>query len=156
MASLDDVADELYGGAPSDFIAGRDAAAKRAKADGDRELAEQIAALRKPTVSAWLVNLLFRDDESLAEQLVALGDQLREAERSLDGPELRNLSKSRRELVRGLVGQARSLARGQGYKASETVVQEVDATITAALADPAIAVEVTSGRLTGPREFAGF
>ena len=92
MSELDDVADELYGGPPSVFIEHRDAAAKAARADGDRELAKQITELRKPTVSAWLMNLLVRDDPGFADQVVALGEGLRDAERSLDGPALRELS----------------------------------------------------------------
>lgn len=156
MATLDEVADALYAAAPADFIPNRDAASRQARVDGDRDLAREIARLRKPTVSAWLVNLLMRDDDALGDQLVALGDQLREAERSLDGPELRQLSRARRDLVRGLVIRARALARDQGHRTSETVAQEVDTTLTAALADPHVAAEVTSGRLTGPREYSGF
>jgi len=156
VADLDDVADDLYGASPDQFVARRDAAAKAARADGDRDLAQQIAALRKPTVAAWLVNALLRDVPDLGEQLVALGDSLREAERSLDGAGLRDLSRQRRALVTSLVGRAKVLGRQAGHKVGEPVAQEVDATLTAALADPEIAREVTSGRLTAGREFAGF
>ncbi|WP_165446866.1 hypothetical protein, partial [Cellulomonas biazotea] len=156
MADLDDVADDLYGAPPDQFVARRDAAAKAARADGDRDLAQEIAGLRKPTVAAWLVNALLRDVPDLGDQLVALGDSLREAERSLDGAGLRDLSRQRRALVTSLVGRAKALGRQAGHKVGEPVAQEVDATLTAALADPEIAREVTSGRLTASREFAGF
>jgi hypothetical protein len=156
MSELDDIIDDLYSGAPSDFIARRDAAVKAARADKDRELADAIAELRKPTVSAWLVNLLVRDDAELASQIVALGEGLRDAEKSLDGPALRELSKQRRQLVRSLVARARKLAQPTGQKIGDAVVQELDATLTAALADPAVAREVVSGRLTAAREYAGF
>lgn len=156
MPGLDDVADDLYGAAPDEFVARRDAAAREARAAGDRDLARQITALRKPTVAAWLVNALLRDVPGLADQLVALGDSLREAERSLDGPGLRDLSKQRRALVTSLVGRAKALGRQAGHKVGDAVAQEVDATLTAALADPGIARDVTSGRLTAGREFVGF
>lgn len=156
MSELDEVVDDLYSGAPSDFIARRDAAVKAARADKDRELATAIGELRKPTVSAWLVNLLVRDDAALAGQIVALGEGLRDAEKSLDGPALRELSKQRRQLVRSLVARARKLAQPTGQKIGDAVVQELDATLTAALADPAVAREVVSGRLTAAREYAGF
>ncbi|KQT02056.1 hypothetical protein [Cellulomonas sp. Leaf395] len=156
MSELDDVVDDLYSGAPAEFIARRDAAVKAARADKDRALAEAIGELRKPTVSAWLVNLLVRDDADLATQIVALGEGLREAEKSLDGPALRELSKQRRQLVRSLVARARKLAQPTGQKIGDAVVQELDATLTAALADPAVAREVVSGRLTAAREYAGF
>ncbi|WP_421735905.1 hypothetical protein [Cellulomonas sp.] len=156
MSELDDVADDLYAGSPTDFVARRTAAVKAAKADKDRELADAIAELRKPTVSAWLVNLLVRDDPAMAGQIVALGEGLRDAERSLDGPALRELSTQRRQLVRSLVARARRLAQPAGQKIGDTVAQELDATLTAALADPAVAREVLSGRLTAAREYAGF
>ncbi|WP_426594052.1 hypothetical protein ACPPVS_00950 [Cellulomonas sp. McL0617] len=156
MSELDDVADELYGGPPGVFIEHRDAAAKAARADGDRELAKQITELRKPTVSAWLMNLLVRDDPGFADQVVALGEGLRDAERSLDGPALRELSTQRRALVRSLTARARKLAAPAGQRIGDSVTQELDATLTAALADPEVAREVTSGRLTVAREYAGF
>ena len=156
MSELDEVVDDLYSGPPAEFVARRAAAVKAARADKDRELAEAIGELRKPTVSAWLVNLLVRDDADLAGQIVALGEGLRDAEKSLDGPALRELSKQRRQLVRSLVARARKLAQPTGQKIGDAVVQELDATLTAALADPAVAREVVSGRLTAAREYAGF
>lgn len=156
MAGLDDVAQQLYAGFPADFIAGRDAAVKAARADGDRELGKQIAALRKPTVSAWLVNTMIRDDPDLGERLTELGGNLREAEQSLDGDAMRTLSQQRRQLVRSLVAHGRTLAADLGQPVTEAVAQEVDATFTAALADPAIAEEVTSGRLTAAKTYSGF
>ena len=53
-------ADDLYRLAPEDFTAARDAAAKQARADGDRDGAAALKALRRPTVSAWLLNALVR------------------------------------------------------------------------------------------------
>ena len=156
MSELDDVADDLYSGPPAEFVARRAAAVKAARADKERELAAAIGELRKPTVSAWLVNLLVRDDPDLAGQIVALGEGLRDAEKSLDGPALRELSTQRRQLVRSLVARAKRLAQPTGQKIGDSVVQELDATLTAALADPAVAREVVSGRLTAAREYAGF
>ncbi|WP_051275141.1 hypothetical protein [Cellulomonas sp. URHD0024] len=156
MSELDDIADELYGGPPSVFIEHRDAAAKAARSDGDRDLAKEITELRKPTVSAWLMNLLVRDDPGFADQVVALGEGLRDAERSLDGPALRELSTQRRALVRSLTARARKLAAPSGQRIGDAVTQELDATLTAALADPEVAREVTSGRLTASREWSGF
>lgn len=151
-----DVADELYGVPPEQFVATRDAAARAAKQDGDKTLADAIGRLRKPTVAAWVVNLVVRDDPSLADGLRGLGDALREAQDQLDGPALRELGKQRRELVAALVARGRRLAAAAGHKLGEGVRQEVDETFTAALADPQVAQEVTSGRLVVAREFVGF
>ena len=124
MSELDDVADDLYAGPPGEFVARRTAAVKAARADGDRELAAAIGELRKPTVSAWLVNLLVRSDADLAGQIVALGEGLRDAERSLDGPALRELSTQRRQLVRSLVARARGLAKPTGQKIGRASCRE--------------------------------
>ncbi|MFS0705364.1 hypothetical protein AB6N23_12650, partial [Cellulomonas sp. 179-A 9B4 NHS] len=156
MVSLDEVVDDLYGGSLADFVARRDAAVRAARAAKDRDLAREIAALRKPTLAAWAVNLLVRDDPDLAGQVRAVGEGLQEAERSLDGPALRELTTQRRRLVAGLVQRARRLAAAAGQKVSEAAAQEVDRTLTAALLDPRVAAAVTSGTLTQGQEYVGF
>jgi len=60
--NLEQVADELYALAPAAFTAARDEQASQARASGDADLAGAIKKLRRPTVSAWLVNLLARAD----------------------------------------------------------------------------------------------
>jgi len=156
VASLDDVVDDLYGGALDDFVARRDAAVRAAKAAKDKATAARIASLRKPTVAAWAVNLLVRDDPSLADALRDLGEGMRDAERSLDGPALRELGKQRRALVSGLVARARRLAAAGGQKLSTAASQEVEQTLTAALADPRVADAVAAGTLTHGTEHVGF
>ncbi|MCC2322385.1 hypothetical protein [Cellulomonas xiejunii] len=156
MAGMDDVVDELYGGTLDDFVARRDAAVRAAKAAKDKALAGRIASLRKPTVAAWAVNLLVRDDASLADALRDLGEGMRDAERSLDGPALRELGKQRRALVSGLVTRARRLAADAGQKVSTAAAQEVEQTLTAALADPRVADAVAAGTLTHGTEHVGF
>ena len=49
---LDGATEALYALRPEEFIPARDAAVKRARADGDRDLAAALASLRKPTASA--------------------------------------------------------------------------------------------------------
>ena len=79
VVSLDDVVDDLYGGPLEDFVARRDAAVRAARAAQDRDLARRIGALRKPTLAAAAVNLLVRDDPTLAGTLRDLGESLRDA-----------------------------------------------------------------------------
>ncbi len=70
---LDAVSAELYGGAPADFVARRDELAKQARADGDRELATAIKALRRPTVGAWYLNLAAAAGLTSLRELLDLG-----------------------------------------------------------------------------------
>ena len=152
----DDVADELYALPPEQFTAARNARAKEAKADGDRETAARIAALRKPTVLAWLVNLLVRELPDEIGGFLDLGDALRDATVTLSGPELRQLSGQRHRLVQALVRQARDLAREAGHRITEDVARGLEETLAAALTDPAVADQLRAGRLTSGLTATGF
>ena len=58
---LDAIADELYTLRPDGFAAARDDAVKQARAAGHADLARDLGKLRRPTQSAWIVNLLVRE-----------------------------------------------------------------------------------------------
>jgi hypothetical protein len=145
---LDTVADQLYGLPREEFTSARNAAAREARKQGERELAERISALRRPSTAAWLANLLAREHPDEVRALVELGDELRAAQDELKGEALRQLSRQRHELVHGLVQQARSLARGAGHPAGDAVTRQLEDTFTAAANSSAAARELAAGRLT--------
>jgi hypothetical protein len=149
-ARLDQIARELYALPPDDFTAARNA---RARAS-DRALAARIKALRKPTASAWAVDLLAREGQ-LAEALELAG-ALREAQDDLDGAELARLSRQRRALVAALASQAAGLAEDRGVTISAAARADVEKTINAAVMDAAAAAAVMTGRLVRPLEATGF
>ena len=62
-AALERELDALYQLPLDQFTSARDDLAKRLRADGQAEQAEQVKALRKPPVAVWLVNRLVRNDE---------------------------------------------------------------------------------------------
>lgn len=146
---LESVADELYSLSPRDFIAVRNDLAAKAAKDGDETLALRIRRLRKPSTSAWLVNLLSRDHPEEMAALTELGTALRHAQQALAGETLRALSTQRRDLVETLVEQAGALGRQAGANVSDAVSRELEDTFTAALSDPAAARALTEGRLVG-------
>jgi hypothetical protein len=130
---------------------------KALRDSGDKDAAKQVAALRKPTVGAWLVNLLVAAEPGLADQVSALADQLRTAQEQLSGEDMRALGRQRQELVSGLVARARGLAKDAGRSVTGSVLDtEVESSLRAALADPEVAREVLSGQLTHATEFTGF
>jgi hypothetical protein len=149
------VADELYALPPDGFRAARDERAAQARASGDMALARAITALRRPVVSAWLVNLLAREAAGQMSELLALGESLRDAQQALAGDRLRELSTRRRQLVAEMVGQAKRFAARDGKAVSLQVEREVEATLQAALADPGASAAVSSGRLASPLSYAG-
>jgi hypothetical protein len=150
-----EVADELYGLRPADFIAARDERARQVKASGRQETAAAIRKLARPTASAWLVNQVVR---AAPDQLSRLGDvasALQDAQRELAGDRMRELSGERRQVVADLVASATDLAAETGPGASATVLGEVRATFEAAIADPRAGAAVRSGRLTRALTYAG-
>jgi hypothetical protein len=148
-ADAGDVAERLYGLPPEEFTAARDAAAKQASG----EVRKAVKALRKPSVSAWLVNRLLRDQPELVDQLLELGAALAEAQAQRSGVDLRALGQQRRELVQAVTQAATSTA---GRDVTPVVRSEVEQTLEAALADPAAADAVRTGALVRPLSFAGF
>ena len=153
--NLAQVADELYALAPTEFRTARDERARQARVDGDADLAEAVKKLRRPTVSAWLVNLLVREAPGQIRELLELGESLREAQQALAADRLRDLSAQRRQLVTALTQEAKRLAADASQSLSAQVERDVQDTLEAALADSGIADAVGSGRLTRALSYAG-
>ncbi|WP_329476727.1 hypothetical protein OG555_34140 [Kribbella sp. NBC_01484] len=83
------VALELYGLTPEEFTAARNSVAKTAKAAGDVRTSVAVMALRKPTLAAWLANILVRADPDGINNLTELGEELREAHLTRDANQQR-------------------------------------------------------------------
>lgn len=154
-SATDELIQRLYEEPPDGFVAARTAAVDEARKAGDRETAKRIAALKKPTVAAWVVNLLARRRPELIDQLVELSSALRDAQRGLDGGQLRELTAQRRQVVTALVDAARRLALA-AEPGAKLPLGEVESTLTAALAEPEIAAQVRTGRLIRAAAYAGF
>jgi len=142
---LDEATAELYGSDPEGFTERRASLAAAARAAGDRPAAKEIARLRKPTRSAWMVNQLVRADPGVTARLTGLGDELRAAAAALDGAKIRELSQARRRLIDSLIRQALQQAGEQAPSAA--LREDLTATFGAALADPRVARELAAGTL---------
>lgn len=147
---------ELYAEPPERFVAARDAAVAAARAEGDRALATAIGRLRKPTVGAWLVNLLAWHAPDDLAALYAVGDELRAAQRDLRGGDLRELSARRRSVVADLVARSRELAARARPGDAALPWDEVTASLNAVLSDVDTAEQVRQGRLVRTTAYAGF
>ncbi|NYH44927.1 hypothetical protein HNR22_004654 [Micromonospora jinlongensis] len=149
---------QLYRTPPDRFVAARDAAVSDARRSGDPSTARQLARLRRPTVAAWLVNLLAIRRPELVADLVELADELRTAQRELRGPRLRELSAQRRAVVGALVAEVRKLAAAEpdAPPAGRLPLAEVEATLNAAFSDAEVAEQVRAGRLLRAASYAGF
>jgi hypothetical protein len=142
--------EELYGLDPNDFVAARNELAKALRKAGDRELAAEVAKLRRPTPAAWVVNQLVRHHRGDVEELVRLGEALREAQdEALAGGsgDLRQAGRARRDAVARLAERAEELLIGRGGGAGAHT-GEVTATLEAASLDADAAEAVLGGRLS--------
>jgi hypothetical protein len=152
---LDEIVRELYVLPPADFVAARNELVRQARAAGSREIAERLQHLRRPTRSAWLVNLLARDSTAM-QRLSTLGRELREAQTELAYPNFRHLAEQRRLLIADLMDRARTHAEEAGIRPTAAVLSEVEATLQAALVDLAGALTIRNGRLVRPLSASGF
>ncbi len=150
-----DVADQLYALPPAEFTAVRDERAREVRAAGQRDEAAAIRKLARPTASAWLVNQLSRTAPDQLSRLTEVGEALGEAQRTLAGDRLRELSAQRRQVINELLAAVADVAARGGQPASAVVMGEVRSTLEAALADAGARAAVLSGRLTKALTYAG-
>lgn len=149
---VDEELDSLYRVRPEEFTARRKELAAAARKRGDAEAAKVIAAARRPTTAAWVVNLLALTDATVRPKLSDLHEALRAAHAAMDGQRIRELSTAQRVLVQ-------DLARA-GFAAAElsdptaALRDDVTGTFQAAIADPEVTARL--GRLARAEEWSGF
>jgi hypothetical protein len=152
----EELVDRLYGLDPAEFTPARDEAAKALRKEKRRDEAKAVAALRKPSAAAWLVNRLRREHPEAVDALIEAGDALRDAQdRAVAGEgagELRAATEAERRAVDALVREARELRPG-GRAPSEATLEQARTTLHAAAADPAVREDVAAGRVV--REVQG-
>src|SRR6202000_2599745 len=111
-------------------------------------------ALRRPTRAAWVVNVLARADPGAPSELAELGAALGAAQQAGRGGRSRELSPQRWARVDELA--TRALAAAGVADPPPALRLEVTETLTAALADPAVAAEFAAGTLTKAMQWSGF
>ena len=72
---IEQAAEDLYGLPPGEFTRARDARAKELRTGGERDAANAVKALRKPTVAAWALNQLTRRRKKDLAALLSAGEQ---------------------------------------------------------------------------------
>jgi chromosome segregation ATPase len=147
--------DELYGLTPQEFTPARDAKAAAARNSGDRELAAAIKQLRRPSQAAWLANLLARERPHRVDELLDLGERLRNAQRRLAGEELKELARQGHRVVVDLVRDAERLAVSAGQSPGPASLRQLQETLDAALADSESGRALRAGRLAAALSYAG-
>jgi hypothetical protein len=155
---VDEAADELYGLPPGEFTRARDERAKELRGGGDREAANAVKALRRPTVAAWALNQLARRRTKDLDKLLSAGEDLRAAQEELlaggDRSAFQDAAARERDLVAKLAADATTLASEAGERGGG-LQEKVAATLHAAALDEETAEELRAGRLVKEREAIG-
>lgn len=151
---VDEAGSELYLVAPGEFVSTRNRLVAAARARGETGLAREIAALRRPTMSAWAVNLLVHEAAQEVAAVLDLGTGLRSAWSA--GEQFGDWQRRRSRVVSAAVRRAADLAERAGHPLREQARHEVAETLEAAVADAQVAQEVRAGRLIHPHSHVGF
>ncbi|GAA1151287.1 hypothetical protein [Ornithinicoccus hortensis] len=147
---------ELYAVPAGEFVTRRTALVKAARADRQKDAAQQIGALRKPSVAAWAVNQVVRQRPAVLAHLADVGVRLRHAQSALDASGIAGLRAERDAVLTELVAAAAEVSSAAGQTLTPAVEAEVRDTGIAALADEAAAEVVASGGLTRALHYSGF
>ena len=151
---LEDELDRLYALPLNEFTDARDEIAKRLRAEGERELADEVKQLRKPTVAVWLVNRLAHEREVDLKRLLKAGEALPEAQASGNAEAFSKARSDEQHALERLAAGARELARQEGIGAA--AADRATQTLRAASLTPEGRELLKRGRLTEELEPPGF
>jgi hypothetical protein len=149
----DDRLDDLYREHPSGFVAARDRLAKELRSAGDRDEADRVKKLRRPSAAAWLLNVAALTEPKALKEFAKAASALEKAqERALEGKDegaakWRAAAAREREAAAAVLEAAEDAARDAGHPATKPALDAVDETLRAAAADAELRERVVAGRL---------
>jgi hypothetical protein len=152
--------DALYGLPLDEFTPRRDALAKELRADGKKDEAAWVKALRKPSAAAWLVNQLARTQSKDAQRVIDSGDAVRAAQdRAIAGKgdrdELAAAGSEHAAAMRALLAKAPGVLDSDGRSPSAASLDRAEETLRAIPLDEEARAGFASGRLTRERRASG-
>lgn len=158
---LDEELDRLYGLPLGEFTRARNELARELRNTGEREEADEVKSLPKPSVSAWAVNQLARSERMQIRSLVTASERLSKAQSELAGgrgspDELREAAARQHEVLDALVASAGSVLAAADREASAATLERIRKTLTAVAADEDGRRLVETGRLVSDLDPAGF
>jgi hypothetical protein len=158
--TLDEAIDELYGASLDAFVPLRSKLVRELRAQGDKEEAEQLAKLRKPTVFAWALNQLARHERRDVDLLLDAGHRLREAQagvlRGADRAEFERARQSEKDALRRLEQAAGKLLAEERGSAASGLLQQISSTLRTAAVSEEGRELLARGRFVAPLESEGF
>jgi hypothetical protein len=159
VEKLEEGLDQLYALEPAQFVAERDRLVRELKKADQREEAEEVKSLRRPSISAWTINQLARQERRDVDLLLDAGYRLREAQQGLLAGEDRKSLDEARRTQRDALASLRQAARrilGEAGHGSEATLDRMMGTLQAAAVSNEGRELLARGRLTGDLEATGF
>lgn len=151
--------DQLYRVPPDQFTAARNALATLVRKEGRKAEADEIKKMRRPSLTAWALNRVARQEPELLEAVLAAGADLRDAmEKAVGGDAsgLREAQAGQRQAVDAAVGAGSRVLEQAGHAATETARQRMSGTLHAAVVDDSVAERLRAGTLDEDRDAPGF
>ena len=151
---LTDVESRLYGADLDAFVRERSAAARELRDEGKRAEAAAVAKLPKPSVAAWMVNRVAREEPDLVAALLDAGARLREVQLGAgSAADLRAAAEGQDAALRAVMRRIEKIAANRGSAATLDRVRE---TLHAAALDADLAEQVRRGVLVREQRAVGF
>ena len=154
MPEVED-ADDLYLLPPEEFTAARDALVRRLRADKERERADEVKKLRRPSPVAWALNTVARAEPGLIDAVLAAGAEVKEALGRGDGAAMRDAERAMRKASDAVVEAGAGALGGAGHPPTDDARSRMATTLRAALIDAEVATRLTAGTLERDVEMAG-
>ncbi len=159
IVNRDEELNRLYGLPLPEFTQARNDLAGELRRAGEREAADEVKALPKPSLPAWAVNQLARTERMQIRALLTAGERLREAQADVLGggsaDELQDALQRHREVVRALGRSATEILKGADHPPTEATLERIRGTLTATAADEVAARLVEQGHVTTDFDPAG-
>jgi hypothetical protein len=143
----EDALNELYRAAHDAFVTERARLSAELKTSGDKPGAGRLAKLRRPPLSAWVINQLWWHAREEFEELFSTAERLRAGDLAAGA--------AHRKAVTALAGRASSLLEASGHAATEATLRRVTGTLSALAATGGFDPD-PPGALTGDRDPPGF
>jgi hypothetical protein len=151
----------LYGLPLAEFTKARNDLAKRARAEGDPEEADSISRLKKPSLSAWALNMLPRLRESELGEVLRAGQRAELAQSgvlagSADAVSLHEATEQLRSAARRVAGEAGEILVKGGHAAREETLLRIARALETCAVTAGGRARLEKGAFTDEPEAAGF
>ena len=151
-----DELDALYAAPLEGFTKERNAFAKELRGEGERERADEVKALKKPSLPAWAINQGVRADDKAVKGLLKAGDALRSAHERAVGGDADDLWVAMAQEADAVETMTMAVVRAaRPEQLAGGMLDRVRDTLRAVAGDQELRQEFESGRVTRDRKPVG-